>query len=236
MKRRGTELSPELVSLLKFRKADRRIPPEVRARVLARSRAIVLWGETSMPAPLPEAPRAFPAPVGRSSGLTQLVLAASIAIVVGGFAAMAALRGRAAHDPPTALADRPLPVPTLVPDEALPAPSPEAPPVILQHAATAKPARGLRGADPFRAEAELLQRAHLAYARHDFSVSLALVQEHARRFPRGPLAEEREALRVQSLVGAGLTNEARRRAGAFATRFPRSVLLHRVETASNAQE
>jgi hypothetical protein len=68
----------------------------------------------------------------------------------------------------------------------------------------------------------------VAYAGRDFSAALALVAEHARRFSHGRLAEEREALRVQSLAGAGRTDEAARAVSAFAERFPRSVLLPRL--------
>ena len=85
-----------------------------------------------------------------------------------------------------------------------------------------------RRRDPFTAELDLLQRAHGAYTRRDFSVALTLVAEHARRFPNGHLAEQREALRVRSLAGAGRADEAHRAAAAFAVRFPRSVLLPRV--------
>ena len=81
---------------------------------------------------------------------------------------------------------------------------------------------------PFTGELALLQRAHGAYTRHDFSVALTLVAAHARRFPNGQLAEQREALRVRSLMGAGRPDEAHRAAAAFAVRFPRSILLSRV--------
>jgi hypothetical protein len=43
--------------------------------------------------------------------------------------------------------------------------------------------------------------------------------------------EEREALRVRSLAGAGNMDQARRVFGAFASRFPRSVLLPRLRQA-----
>jgi hypothetical protein len=91
-------------------------------------------------------------------------------------------------------------------------------------------------ADPFTAELDLLQRAHGAYTRRDFSAALKLVAEHARRFPNGPLAEQREALRVRSLLGAGRTDEAHRAAAAFKVRFPRSVLLPRVAEGSASSE
>jgi len=234
VKPRGPELDPETATWLEFRKVERRVPPEIRARVLARSRAIVLGGEVFTPALVPERERSrtVPAPFWRGSGLGRLALAAAIAIVAGTVGAIAALRGRAAHDSPAVLADTRLAVPAAVPDEAFTDPAPEVPTVTIRRAVTTKPDRAPHRADPFAVEAELLQRAHLAYARHDFSVALALVDEHARRFSKGPLAEEREALRVESLVGAGFADEARRHAATFVARFPRSVLLPRVEAAS----
>jgi hypothetical protein len=74
----------------------------------------------------------------------------------------------------------------------------------------------------------LLRRAHAAYAGRDFASALGLAAEHARRFPNGVLAEQRDALRVRSLAGAGRTSEARGAAKAFASRFPRSVLLPQI--------
>jgi hypothetical protein len=74
-----------------------------------------------------------------------------------------------------------------------------------------------------------MRNAHTAYAAHEFANALVLVGEHARRFPAGLLAEEREALRVRCLLGSGRTSEARRAAAAFASRFPRSVLVSRLQ-------
>jgi len=74
------------------------------------------------------------------------------------------------------------------------------------------------------AELECLQRALTSFVGHDFDGALATLMEHARRFPRGWLAEEREALRVRSLAGAGRTDEARAAAAEFGARFPHSVL------------
>lgn len=79
-----------------------------------------------------------------------------------------------------------------------------------------------------------MRRAHSAYAERNFGMALKLASEHARKFPRGVLAEEREALRVRSLASAGQTAEARRAAAAFAERFPRSVLLSRIQKIASA--
>ena len=228
MKRLAIELDPELEAWLQFRKVERHMRPEIRARVLDRSRAMILG--TGMFTPPPDASPAVSAPVRRGSGLARLALAAAIAGAVGAVGVIAALRARAAAEVPAA--DRQLPVPAVASEMAASDRLPEATPVALPQAIAPKSDRAPGGALPFTGEIELLERAHLEYARRDFSVALALVREHARRFPRGPLAEEREALRVESLVGLGLTAEARRLAAAYAARFPRSVLLSRVEEAA----
>ena len=82
--------------------------------------------------------------------------------------------------------------------------------------------------ESYVAELDLLQRAQAAYAERDFSGALVLVAEHARRFPNGRLAEEREALRVRSLAGSEHGEEAHRAVEGFANRFPRSVLMPRL--------
>jgi hypothetical protein len=162
----------------------------------------------------------------------------SVAVAVGAVAAVAALYNRSAHTPPTParVSTRPAPA---VDDRPVPAPSGEPPTAAAERAAPSKPshsARSSAGDDGVAVELALLQRAHAAYTRHDFSGALTLVAEHARRFPRGHLAEQREALRVRSLAGSGRTQEAHRAAAAFAIRFPRSVLLPRVEGGPDAPE
>jgi len=52
--------------------------------------------------------------------------------------------------------------------------------------------------------------------------ALALLARAAEAFPHGALAEEREALSVRALMGAGQTEAARLRGAAFLQRFPRS--------------
>jgi len=83
----------------------------------------------------------------------------------------------------------------------------------------------LSQADAVRAELRLLRQARVAVAREDFAAALPPIAEHARRFKDGRLTEEREALRVRALVGLGRSDEARRAAESFRTRFPHSVLL-----------
>jgi hypothetical protein len=74
-------------------------------------------------------------------------------------------------------------------------------------------------------EREILDIAKTALGRGDASAALARTEDHARTYPRGALAEEREALAVQALVAAGRAAEAKSRAARFAKVFPKSVLL-----------
>lgn len=74
-------------------------------------------------------------------------------------------------------------------------------------------------------ELPLLAGARVAVTHGNFETALDLISQHGRLFPEGPLAEEREALRVRSLLGLGRGAEARRAAAAFRARFPRSVFL-----------
>jgi TolA-binding protein len=90
--------------------------------------------------------------------------------------------------------------------------------------------------ESYAAELALLRRAQSAYAGGDFSGALLKLGEHAKRFPNGRLTEEREALRVRSLVSAGRTSLARSAFAAFARRFPRSVLLPRLRQAVGVTE
>jgi outer membrane protein assembly factor BamD (BamD/ComL family) len=70
----------------------------------------------------------------------------------------------------------------------------------------------------------LMQQARAALAAHDPARALRALNEHARRFPDGALAEEREGLRIAALQAAGKRDEAQRDADRFKKRYPRSVL------------
>jgi hypothetical protein len=60
--------------------------------------------------------------------------------------------------------------------------------------------------------------------------TLALLGEHARRFPEGVLAQEREVLAVDAELALGRTAAAAQRARAFLARFPGSAHRHRLES------
>jgi hypothetical protein len=126
-------------------------------------------------------------------------------------------------------------VPSVHPSGAVPVQveEPLAPAQAVTPQLVTPPKPALSAARPEReagaSELELLGRAQAAYSHRDFGRAIGLIAELTRRFPNGHLAEEREALRVRSLSALGNTDEGRRAAAAFASRFPRSVLLPKEE-------
>ncbi len=223
MNRQGPGFDPDLEALLERGRIIRPVPDVVRARARARARASM--AATAAP---PQ-----PAHATRHRGLA-LAVAASVALVVGAAAAVAALRIRASYrsEPEPPMSQRALPPARASMLDVAPAASTVAP----QRSSGPKPPRSWRPAsaqESYAAELDLLQQAQSAYAGGDFSRALLLVAEHGRRFRDGRLAEEREALRGRSLARSGRADEARRATTAFASRFPRSVLLPRLLDASH---
>ncbi len=220
MKRDPRLPEPELEQLMERGRIIRPLPDVVRARALARARATVAAtaAETALPAP------AATAPV--RAGARRIAVAASIVLLAGGAGALAALRARPSDRRDAALAS-PAPPPAIpqsravAPEITLPAPAAPEPAA----GKVRRPARAADARESYRAELDLLQRAQVAFASRDFAGALVLVAEHGRRFPNGRLAEEREALRIRSLLGSGRGDDARRATATFANRFPRSVLL-----------
>jgi hypothetical protein len=189
--------------------------PDTRRRALACARACV-----GVAPAIPPSVVSRRASVVRWHGWAWVGAAASLVVAVGAIAGVATLRDRAAYDRPNIEhAGR----------QSVPAAR-----VAKDDPSTAAPVQA--AGDMLAAELDLLRRARGAYRQRDFSGALRLVAEHDRRFSQGHLAEEREALRVRSLAGAGRAAEARRAAAAFAARFPRSVLLSRVTQESDSAE
>src|SRR6185369_2787199 len=95
MKRRASDLEPELEALLTPRTIQRQVPTQLRARALARAQA-TLAGDVILPVP--------PAHVGPARGalrrrLLPIALAASFALAGAAVGAVAALHGRVARTP-----------------------------------------------------------------------------------------------------------------------------------------
>jgi hypothetical protein len=79
------------------------------------------------------------------------------------------------------------------------------------------------------AERVLLDDARGALAAGEPARALSLLDEHARRYPRAQLAEEREALSIQALVLLGRYVDARARAARFRAAAPNSLFLPAIE-------
>jgi hypothetical protein len=76
-----------------------------------------------------------------------------------------------------------------------------------------------------------LEVARTGLARGQANTALSILQKDAASHPRSRLAEERESLMIQALVGVGRTDEARAHAAAFARTYPKSLFLPIVEAA-----
>jgi hypothetical protein len=82
---------------------------------------------------------------------------------------------------------------------------------------------------PPERELPLLTRAQAALPA-DPAGALALCEEHARTYPAGTFAQEREVIAIDALVRLGRRDEARSRAARFAATYPSSSDRPRIET------
>jgi outer membrane protein assembly factor BamD (BamD/ComL family) len=98
-------------------------------------------------------------------------------------------------------------------------------------AAPAAPVAAAATRSDLDVELALLQEAQGALRTNDGARALRLLDEHARSFPNGALAEESEAARVFALREVGRTEEARDVAARFLREHPRSPLAPRVARA-----
>jgi hypothetical protein len=83
-------------------------------------------------------------------------------------------------------------------------------------------------------EAHLLREADGALRRGDLAGATRWLDEHARLFPRGVLAEERDGQRVLVLCAAGHADAARMEASRFLSAYPRSLLAERIRASCGA--
>lgn len=223
MKADGAGRSPdELEELLAAERTIAPLPPDVRHRAMARARAALVAPGTAVPS--------------RSARRgARLAVAAGVTLFLTA-AGAAALQGRWTFIAQTA----PVATPAVPPD--MPASRVRRPGRLLSQAAAAPAAE--RPAPPAPAvrkgrttvsrdreiarydlELALLSRARTSVLAGHFDQALGQIAQHARQFPLGAFAEEREALRIRSLAGLGRHDEAQAAATAFRARFPRSALL-----------
>jgi hypothetical protein len=90
------------------------------------------------------------------------------------------------------------------------------------------------GARSIQNELELIRAAQKNLHRGDASAALALLAEHARRYPAGALSEEREASRVFALCKLGNVAGARAQAERFLRRSPSSPFAERVRASCSS--
>lgn len=203
-------LDDDLRDLLAAERRRGAAPPEATERVFERLR------ERVAQEPAPSSPP-------RASRAASVVLAG-----VGGMVAGAALHAALQPTPPPRVVERvvertverrvEVPVVryvTVAPDAGS-----------LSSNTPTRPRTNAQPPSPVGAEDDsaLIDRARTALLRTSPSDALAALQEHARRFPRGQFAEEREALAVQTLVALRRPDEARARAASFHRQFPQSPL------------
>lgn len=93
-------------------------------------------------------------------------------------------------------------IPPAPPVSAAPLPSPSVAPNLRT------PAKPSRQTDSLAQEVALLSRAETELHAGRFAAALQLLNAHQRTFPRGILAQERVAARIQALCGLGRVKEA----------------------------
>ena len=193
---------------------------------------------TQLALPPATAPPATAPPAAALGGTAGLLVAAGVGAVV--IAAIVwASRATPRPDPPSASAAPSASAPASAPASASPsaaasaAPTPasalasasSAPPSAFAprsaHPTASAPSGASASADPLSEESAIVTRARAASASNP-ALTLALVDEHAKRFPRGELTQEREYLRISALRRLGRTDEARARARSYLTTFPSS--------------
>ncbi|MCC7542948.1 MAG: hypothetical protein IT379_42425 [Deltaproteobacteria bacterium] len=79
--------------------------------------------------------------------------------------------------------------------------------------------------DDLQAERALIERARAALSRDRPAHALDALTQHERRFPRGQMREEREALRIHALRASGQEAAATERARTFRRDHPESLML-----------
>jgi hypothetical protein len=228
------DLPPDVAALLDEARGTPAAPASERRRVAGR---LALSVGLAIPgASLAGARVVTHAWLGKALGVAAL-------LVVAGGVTHRALRPTTARAPaPTAHHERaPAPGrPTAPRVEASPPPAVPAP--VEPAAAALAPSPAARPAPAaaavvvdddrsFQDELGLVERAIAALGRDDTAGASAALSQHARRFPRGRLSPEREALRVQCAAARGDREAAEAGRRRFHQRYPDSVLGAAVDRA-----
>ncbi len=233
-------LEPELRAILEVERSQPDMPREAAERVLRRVEATAGLAD--------ESPQERGAAGGGARSVEHGFLARRLPFgmamfVLGGLTGAGLYATLQPHARPVAVAPRtpqttlppmvpaidPAPIARPAPAVA-PTPAPATAPV-PPGSRPPTPAGGAGRDTDLAAERALLEVARTALSRGQVDAALEATQRHARRFPRGQLAEERESVWIQALVAADRPAEARQRAAEFRRRFPRSMLRPVVEAA-----
>ena len=198
-------------------------------------------------------PSAAPPPAASGLGLGAKLLLGTVALVGAGALVVhatkpapspvvAAPSARVTSPPPAGEASA-APVASEVPVASAPSATPPAPPppatakvapapkptvVAVAPSASASTAPPLSAADRLREETEGVRRARRALRDGDAQAALKELDDLERRFPAGPLEEEREVLRIEALFAAKVPS-ASRRAERFLLERPQSVHVARIK-------
>ena len=232
-------LPGELEELLDAEREIEAPAPDKRARMLARLGPLVIPGAigAGVGAGVGAAAAgsgAETAATGKAAGAIGAGLKAKavVAVIAGAVGAVGGAVTHAAFTAAPEVRSAPVATPSArvvpVPASAIAAPPPSA--VTTESAApvaapsASAPIRAGSGTTGnLRTERLLLERATAALMRGDSSSALAALREHARKFPRGELTEEREVLLIRALRAAGDSDAAEKRAKDFKNQFPSSL-------------
>jgi hypothetical protein len=231
--------SPELRGL--FQSAREDVPSVTKLEGLW-ARLEPLAGPTSGTSPVPPAAPAPPVVTPSSAGagkVLAIVAAVGAAGVVAYFLSRPApvappepQKPTSAVAPSLAAAPAPLTEQVPAPSEAQSAPTNTVAPTSAEPRGTQSPPSSKGTSKDASAEAALLERAREAIS-SDPKRALALTREHARRFPKGILTQEREVIAIDALKRLGKGSEAESRANQFKKTYPGSAHQHGLDSATN---
>ncbi len=228
--------SPWLRSMLSKARTEASDPVDIE-RLTARVEAAIL-----VDPPLPNGPPAHNAPLGKLAASKAVLVGAGLVIGVSVGTVWMLKKAPLSAPQPSASAAQPFASPPLkaLSQDVSSSPSASAPGennVTLQQApvvSTNSPSASHDNRAVGLNEAALLDGARAALGTNPRR-ALALTQEHARRFPRGALIQEREVIAIDALSRLGQTDAARRRASDFERRYPGSAHQPKVDQTTRGQ-
>jgi hypothetical protein len=245
-------LDEDVEALLAVERRPHGAPSEARARVIGRIEATLFGGPpggggsgappadhataAGPSAPSPLLPRWIPGMPRLAAWLAATFLAGSVvgAAAMARFASPSAPtivyidRPAAAAEPPAAtkIGESPPTTEAIAPDVASAKALEARAPLPPTGAGSARPPAAAALAE----ERAVLDVARTALGRGEGQNALLAINEHQRKFPRGALAEEREALGVQALILVNRDGDAIDRAAAFRRHYPGSILAPAVDS------